>query len=728
MNTDRPHSKNIAKDISKKKYDVVTGKNDKQLSLPFDELEVPTLESAKRKLEASKAEQRKGIPGQSHGAKAVFGTADKALPETTATKITPYDSQHDSQRPPKGSVAKAKAEKIIPYTSESPRKTPIEKAPASPKTDKSPKKVSGGGAKFNMPKTPPATSPENTSRTDSETSSDSQEPMVVTPVGASDSKQAASGPAIAKPVPAKSGASKSSAKASGEFAADADVYAESAADVDFRSKASRSASIARETRGGGQSSRISSEQEAKLAREAMLGTMKKQVASSRKKDIEPDLPLHAGPGPTMENRKKTSSSASSASSAQPKRGAAKSNTATGSGGRSGGKPIGKAGIRRIGGEGLATGGGGVAASRSHVNGIETMVLVLVILAVVLMITLVVAFVRTGRTAEKRVPVVAEGVVPLVGTGNGVSTGIMSEAPAAGGGTGQVTADNTLLVEIRAGMTARQVCQTLADYGVVPDSQALLDYLVSENLAGSIQQGSFLLKTGMDVAGCASVITNKPSSVVDVTVFPGYTIADIDRLLASRGYAEAGDFIGAADALAKGYGLSFAEGWFLAGTYQVPRTNGAQTLAMAMYQAMLDALRPLFGDIAVLDRSVDEVLIVASMIQRETNAATEMPLIAGIIYKRLDEGIALGIDATTRYETGNWTDPINPIDLETLTPYNTRRKKGLPPSGIGCAGLDALNAAVYPSTSDWYYYLHGTDGMIHFARTYEEHTQNISMWR
>ncbi|MDY4610615.1 MAG: endolytic transglycosylase MltG [Sphaerochaetaceae bacterium] len=696
MSTDRPHSKNIAKDISRKKHDAVTGRNGRQLSLPFDELEVPTLESAKRKLEASKAERRKAIPGQSHGAKAVFGAADKALSETAATKITPYTSQ----RPNQGAS---------------------QKTSALPRTARIPEKVSGGGARLRVPKKP--SSQENTFRADPETSSVSKEPVIMPPSEISDRKQAASGPAVAKPVPSKSGAAKNSVKASREFSTDVDVYEESADGVDFRSRASRSASIARESRSGGQNSRLSPEQESRLAREAMLGTVKKQIASSRKKDIEPDLALHAGPGPTMENRKKTSSSV------QSRRGTVKNSVTPGSGGRTDGKTGGKTGIRRIGGEGFTTGGGGgVAASRSHVNGIEMMVLVLVILAVVLMITLVVAFVRTGRTAEKRVPVVAENVVPLVGTGNGVSTGLMSEAPAAGGGTGQVTADNTLLVEIRAGMTARQVCQTLADHGVVSDSQALLDYLVSENLAGSIQQGSFLLKTGMDVAGCASAITNKPSSVVDVTVFPGYTIADIDRLLASRGYAEAGEFIGAADALAKGYGLSFAEGWFLAGTYQVPRTNGAQTLAMAMYQAMLDALRPLFGNIAVLDRSVDDVLIVASMIQRETNAASEMPLIAGIIYKRLDEGIALGIDATTRYETGNWTDPINPIDLETLTPYNTRRKKGLPPSGIGCVGLDALNAAVYPSTSDWYYYLHGTDGMIHFARTYEEHTQNISIWR
>ncbi len=695
MSADRPHSKNIAKGISRKAYDAVQGKSGKQLSLPFDELEVPTMESAKRKLEASKAEGRKAVPGQGHGAKAVFGTAEGPVPKTKAMKVTPYASENT-------------------------RKNSVTKGSAVPKADKASAKVSGGGARLQVPKTQPSVVPEVPARTSSRGATDSKILLVVPPVKGVDTGKGESASAPVKNTPPKSGAAGYLAKASKEFSAGVEVYGEASDGVDFRSRAGRSASIARETRGGGRGV-VGPEQEARLAREAMLGTMKKQVATSRKKDVEPDLPLHAGPGPTMESRKKSSLSTPQ------KRGAVKNNAVAGYGGGSGGK-AGKAGIRRIGGAGAGKGGGAsIAGSHPRVNGMEAVVLVLVVLAVVLLITLVAVFVRTGRTAEKRVPVVAEGVASRTGSLDVVPADSLFDADI-GGEASLVRPDNSLLVEIRAGMTARQACQVLEDHGVISDFQVLLDYLVAENLAGSIRQGSFLLKKGMDAASCASVITNRSSSVVDLTVFPGYTIAEIDRLLTLRGYAEAGDFIGATDALTKGYGLSFAEGWFLAGTYQVPRVDGAQALAMSMYQAMLGALQPLLGDIGVLDRSVDDVLIVASMVQRETNEAAEMPLIAGIIYKRLDEGIALGIDATTRYETGNWTDPIDPVDLETRTPYNTRRKKGLPPSGIGCVGLDALNAAVYPSKSDWYYYLHGTDGMIHFARTYEEHQQNITMWR
>lgn len=730
MSAERPHSKNIAKDISRKKVPATGSKgSDKQLPLPFDEIEVPTMESAKRKLEASKSAGKRAVPGRTHSAKAVFGAAEESVhSETKGARITPYASE---------------SSKVFP-TSKSPKGT---KASGGGAKFQSPKSVSQGGAPGD-PKGSGAGGSRSSSKAGSSVSANSTKKKSVPADDGRESNTVGNGivtgGTLAENVARNSGASGTSsrgssagsrnvatkgaprtsgsprttgasAKASKEFSPDAEVYGESSEGVDFRSRASRSASLTRESRGGN-SRRLTAEQEAQRDRDAMLGAVKNQVSYSRRNSVEPDVPLHAGPGPTMENRKKT------ASGSPQKRVISKGGAQTKASSRGSGRG---SGVHRIASTSVD---GGKKLSRftsgSAVNGMEIMILVVVILAVVLTISLVVVFIQTGRTAEKRVPVIEGSAAPAL---SGPSMGAGVGGSGTHGGQAAST-DNTLLVEIRAGMTARQVCQLLESQGIVSNSQSLLDYLVAEDLAGSIRQGSFLLRKGIEIPACANAITSKPSTVVDITIFPGYTIEDIDRLLTTRGYADAGDFVEAANALAKGYGLSFSEGWFLSGIYQVPRVDGAQALAMSMYQATLDALHPLLGDIGALDRSVDDVLIVASMIQRETNNASEMPLIAGIIYKRLDEDIALGIDATTRYETGNWTDPIDPVDLETLTPYNTRRKKGLPPSGIGCVGIDALQAAVYPSKSDWYYYLHGTDGRIHFARTYDEHKENISMWR
>lgn len=688
MSADRPHAKDVVKDLSKTGSSgakvpsggsSTTGRtsrkaSDKQLSLPFDELEVPTLESARQKLSASKASAQKAIPGISHSAKTIFrGPGESSLTEGKGRTITPYV--------PEGRIPR----------SQDAKDTKDAKASKA-------NKASGGSLKVQgPPKRLPASTgqaerTERTGRTDRST--ESLDAFAVT------------NPQERKPTSrtSSSRSPSSNANASKEFEKDAEVYAESAEAIDFRSSSSRNSSHPQDAKRDGRR-RQDPGRDPLLSREEMLNSVKNQVASTRNKAVEPDVSLHAGPNPTVEDKKRVRTASTS------KKASARTVPQTSrTKGMSSSKMSGQRGYRSR------------AKAQPRTSRIGTMIMVVALLAMALLVALVVVFVHTGKAAEKRVPSVMEGTLNPVGAGGAGKTGAMAV------GNGPAVSDSTVLVEIRAGMTARQVCQLLESSGVVADSQQVLDYLVANDLAGSIRQGSFLLRTSMDIEACVSMITNAVSAVADVTVFPGYTIQEIDRLLSTRGYAEAGDFIEATQALAQGYGLSFAEGWFLSGTYQVPRVNGAQTLAVSMFQAMLDTLRPLLGDIAALDRSVDEVLIVASMIQRETNNASEMPLIAGIIYKRLDEGIALGIDATTRYETGNWTDPINPIDLETLTPYNTRRKKGLPPSGIGCTGIDALLAAVYPEESDWYYYLHGTDGKIHFARTYEEHTQNISIWR
>jgi UPF0755 protein len=147
----------------------------------------------------------------------------------------------------------------------------------------------------------------------------------------------------------------------------------------------------------------------------------------------------------------------------------------------------------------------------------------------------------------------------------------------------------------------------------------------------------------------------------------------------------------------------------------------------MHQAMLDALGPLSGSDAVRQYGLEAVVIIASMIQAETQNPDEMPLIAGIIYNRLEQGIPLGIDATTRYEIGDWEHPISQTVFEQKSPYNTRRVKGLPPSGISCPGLAALTAAAHPQKTDALFYLHGKDGAIHTAVDYQAHQRNMETY-
>ena len=130
--------------------------------------------------------------------------------------------------------------------------------------------------------------------------------------------------------------------------------------------------------------------------------------------------------------------------------------------------------------------------------------------------------------------------------------------------------------------------------------------------------------------------------------------------------------------------------------------------------------------ANLNLSRDQVIL-ASLIERETKTDSERPIVAGIMMNRLEVGMALQIDAAVQYAVGtskNWWPILTRDDLASSSPYNTYKFAGLPPSPIANAGLSSLMAAANPSKTDYWYYIHGTDGVIRYASTLSEHNENI----
>jgi len=110
----------------------------------------------------------------------------------------------------------------------------------------------------------------------------------------------------------------------------------------------------------------------------------------------------------------------------------------------------------------------------------------------------------------------------------------------------------------------------------------------------------------------------------------------------------------------------------------------------------------------------DVLIIASMVERETVAPQERKLVAAVIYNRLEQGMPLGIDATLRYGLGiQGTRPLKRSHLRSNSPYNTRRFKGLPPTPIGNPGLPSMRAAAAPAAVDYLYYVRKPHSIRHF---------------
>ncbi len=266
--------------------------------------------------------------------------------------------------------------------------------------------------------------------------------------------------------------------------------------------------------------------------------------------------------------------------------------------------------------------------------------------------------------------------------------------------------------VTSGMGASQVSSLIPE----DERQAFLSFLSENGLASSIQTGTFSFPSGTDGDEIARTITHKEKEKT-ITVYAGYTLSEIDQALSNRGFAAPGEFLKAADEYASVHGLSFTEGYFLSGTY---RFRSTVELLDEMHEALLEVLRDNADAVMESGLSVDDIVKTASIINRESQDSAQLKTIAAVVLNRMHESMPLGIDATTRYETGNWSTPIAQSTYEKDTPYNTRRKPGLPPTGIGCPGKDALLAVLYPDSTADLYYLHDEEGKLYTSASYEEH--------
>lgn len=289
-------------------------------------------------------------------------------------------------------------------------------------------------------------------------------------------------------------------------------------------------------------------------------------------------------------------------------------------------------------------------------------------------------------------------------------------------------DEVVAVTIEAGMSATEVSALLEEAGIVDDRKRFLAYVVGKQAASLLRSGTYLLERNASHEEILKTLSST-GRTVELLVYPGYTLKRIDELLTVRTGSAPGAFLKAAGEVGAAYGLSFVEGWFLGGTYPIEiGERSARDLALSMFLATGEVVRCL-SDSPLLDTySIDELIIIASMIQAETRDPSQMGGISSVIHNRLAKNEPLGIDATTRYELDDWENPIPVEALEGKTPYNTRRKTGLPPSGISSPSAAALHAAFHPEETPYFFYLHGFDGRIHYAVDYEEHKRNIEKYR
>lgn len=170
-----------------------------------------------------------------------------------------------------------------------------------------------------------------------------------------------------------------------------------------------------------------------------------------------------------------------------------------------------------------------------------------------------------------------------------------------------------------------------------------------------------------------------------------------------------------------------EGYLFPDTYRFAPSATATTVVQALIGTFASRTEPLAEAVAEHPLAEEELVNLASILEREANSATSMRMVSGILQNRLEIGMALQADATIGYVLDKPLSDITPSDLERESPYNTYLHTGLPPTPISNPGLTALRAALEPASSEYLYYITGIDGNFYYAETYAEHQRNIARY-
>ena len=286
--------------------------------------------------------------------------------------------------------------------------------------------------------------------------------------------------------------------------------------------------------------------------------------------------------------------------------------------------------------------------------------------------------------------------------------------------------------IPKGYSASQIGNKLENQNLIKDSLAFKIYVQATSKSKKIQAGEYLLAPNFSLFKIVNKLTSGPVEEW-VTIPEGLRREEVVEKyinVLKRDKADAEVFRQDFLALTSG-----KEGFLFPDTYLYPKTVSASIVVNKMLSTFDNKISTqMEADISASEYSLEQVITLASIIERETRKDEERPIVAGILFNRLDIGMGLQTDATVQYAlattecrvgtTCNWWPILAREDMGINSSYNTYKYAGLPPAPIANPSLSSISAVIYPTDSSYLYYLHDGDGKIHYAKTLEGHNENI----
>ncbi|MGC2516687.1 MAG: endolytic transglycosylase MltG [Terriglobales bacterium] len=289
--------------------------------------------------------------------------------------------------------------------------------------------------------------------------------------------------------------------------------------------------------------------------------------------------------------------------------------------------------------------------------------------------------------------------------------------------------NTSLL-LHSGYSTRRIAAELKKAGVIRSEIAFrLWHLLHPK--PSLKAGEYRFERATSLPQVYERIARGDIYVHVVTIPEGYTMFDIAKAMEDAGLGSAADFLQVVETQTQLISdlapeATSLEGYLFPNTYQFTRTESLEEMAAAMvhqFRAVAQEIR--------LNSDIPRVVTIASIVEKETAAPEERPLVASVYYNRLAQNMALDADPSVIYAellTGTYQGSLRHADLAVNSPYNTYRFPGLPPGPIGNPGRSSLEAALHPDDSKFLYFVSDGNGHHRFARSLEEHNRNVAAYR
>ncbi len=276
------------------------------------------------------------------------------------------------------------------------------------------------------------------------------------------------------------------------------------------------------------------------------------------------------------------------------------------------------------------------------------------------------------------------------------------------------------VRIEEGESLASIAGKLKENRVITSSTIFRFLAWLEGMGERIKAGEYLLYPGSHYGEVFSILTRGPEIIARVTIPEGFTVKQISRRIGQQTSITEEEFDRAATQ--GDYGLDILpleqkhnlEGFLFPKTYDLYQGTTAEELISSMIDQFKQETSDLeWGEARNLGVSPYQVVIIASLIEREVVLDEERPLVAAVIYNRLRVNMLLQIDATVQYALPEWKEVLTYDDLKTPSPYNTYLHKGLPPAPICNPGRESIDAALHPAQVNYLYYVATGEGQRHF---------------